>query len=89
MEGMPSRHWSLQEAKNSFSAVVAAAQKGAPQTVTKRGKPAVVVLSVAEYQRLSQRETGEAPNFIDHLLSMPQDDGSFERGRVKPRNIDF
>ena len=79
---MPSPHWSLQDAKNSFSAVVAAAQNGVPQTVTKRGKPAVVVLSVAEYQRLSQRETAKTPNFIDHLLSMPQDDGSFGRGRV-------
>jgi len=86
---MSSRYWSLQDAKNSFSAVVAAAVKGAPQTVTKRGKPAVVVLSVAEYQRLTQREAAEGPNFVDHILGMPQDDGSFERGRVKPRNVDF
>ena len=86
---MPPPHWSLQDAKNSFSAVVAAAQKGVPQTVTKRGKPAVVVLSVAAYQRLSRKDTAEAPNFIEHLLSMPQDNGLFERGRVKPRNVDF
>ena len=32
---MASPHWSLQDAKNSFSALVAAAQKGVPQTVTK------------------------------------------------------
>jgi prevent-host-death family protein len=38
--------WSLQDAKNSFSAVVEAACKGAPQTVTKRGKRVVVVMSV-------------------------------------------
>jgi len=81
--------WSLEDAKNSFSAAVAAAVKGAPQTVTKRGKPAVVVLSVAEYQRLTQREAAETPNFVDHILGIPQDDGSFERGRVKPRNVDF
>jgi len=81
--------WSLEDAKNSFSAVVAAAVNGAPQTVTKRGKPAVVVLSVAEYQRLTQREAAETPNFVDHILGIPQDDGSFERGRVKPRNVDF
>jgi prevent-host-death family protein len=84
------RHfWSLQDAKNSFSAVVAAAVKGAPQIVTKRGKPAVVVLSVAEYQRLTQREAAETPNFVDHILGIPQDDGSFERGRVKPRHVDI
>jgi antitoxin Phd len=89
MEVMPAHFWSLQDAKNSFSAVVAAAIKGAPQTVTRRGKPAVVVLSIAEYHRLSRREAGEAPNFADHLLSMPQDDGSLQRGRIKPRNVDF
>jgi prevent-host-death family protein len=89
MESVPSRHWSLQDAKNSFSAVVAAAAKGAPQTVTKRGKPAVIVLSVAEYQRLTRRDAAETPDFVDHLLDVPQDDGSFERGRVKPRNIDL
>ena len=86
---MPGHFWSLQDAKNGFSAVVAAAIKGAPQTVTKRGIPAVVVLSVAEYQRLTEREAAETPNFVDHLLGIPQDDGSFERGRVKPRNVDF
>ena len=82
-------YWSLQDAKNSFSAVVAAAVKGSPQTVTKRGKPAVVIVSVAEYQRLSRREAAETPSFVDHLLGMPQDDGAFDRSRVKPRNVDF
>lgn len=86
---MPPHQWSLQDAKNSFSAVVAAAIEGNPQTVTKRGKPAVIVLSVTEYQRLSRRDTAEAPDFVDHLLSIPQDDGLFERGRVNPRNVDF
>jgi antitoxin Phd len=86
---MPRHEWSLQDAKNSFSAVVAAAQKGVPQTVTKRGKPAAIVLSIEEYQRLSRQEAEAAPSFVDHLLAIPQDDGAFERSRVKPRNIDF
>jgi antitoxin Phd len=81
--------WSLQDAKNSLSAVVEAALKGTPQTVTKRGKPAVVVLSVIEYERLRQRHTPETPSFADHLLAMPQDDGSFERARVRARSIDL
>src|SRR5438132_8663223 len=69
---MRSPQWSLQDAKNSFSAVVAAAQKGIPQTVTKRGKPAAVVLSIAEYRRLSRRESGAVPSFVDHLLGLPR-----------------
>jgi prevent-host-death family protein len=84
---MRSRNWSLQDAKNSFSAVVAAAVAGVPQTVTKRGKPTVVVLSVAEFERLSRRATGEAASFADHLLRMPQDNRSFESARAKPRTI--
>lgn len=86
---MDEPRWSLQHAKNSFSAVVEAALKGAPQTVTKRGKPAVVVLSVDEYQRLSRRHGAETPSLVDHLLDMPQDDGAFARARVKPRDVDF
>jgi antitoxin Phd len=81
--------WSLQDAKNSFSAVVEGAMKGTPQTVTKRGKPAVVILSVTEYERLSRRQAAETPSFVDHLLAMPQDDRTFERARIRPREIDF
>ena len=86
---MPSDQWTFQDAKNSFSAVVAAAQKGIAQTVTKRGKPAAVVLSVTEYRRLKEREAGVPPSFVDHLLNIPQDDAAFERGRVKLPGIDF
>ena len=79
----------MKEAKNALSTLVAAALKDAPQTITKHGKPAVVVLSVAEYRRLTERQSAETPNFVDHLLGIPQDDGSLERGRVKPRNVGF
>ena len=70
--------WSVQDAKNRFSAVVEAAQRR-PQTVTKHGKPAVVVVDAAEYARLKQLERLEAPRFTEHLLAMPCDDGSFDR----------
>lgn len=81
--------WSLQDAKNSFSAVVEAAVGGQPQTVTKRGKPAVVVLSVQEFERLTQACAADAPSFIDHLLSMPSDGGMVERVAVRPRDVEF
>lgn len=70
--------WSVQDAKNRFSAVVAAAQRR-PQVVTKHGKPAVVVVGAAEYARLKQLEQLEAVAFTEHLLDMPADNGSFER----------
>ena len=75
---MPRRSWSMQNAKNQFSAVVEAARR-APQTVTKHGKPAVVIIDAADYERLRQLERAQTPSFKDHLLAMPRDDGAFER----------
>jgi prevent-host-death family protein len=79
----------LQDAKNSFSAVVDAARKGQPQTVTKRGKPAVVVMSVEEYERLSRVHARETPSFVDHLLAIPQGGQIFERAGVSPRDVEL
>jgi antitoxin Phd len=86
---MDAASWSLQDAKNKFSAVVEAALKGEPQTVTKRGKPAVVVLSIAQYQHLARKAAQPRPSFVDHLLAIPQGGGKFERLKLKPRDVDF
>jgi antitoxin Phd len=85
---MPRSTWSVQDAKNRFSAVVEAAQS-APQTVTKHGKPAVVVVDVVEYERLRSLDQVQAPSFADMLLAMPQDDGEFKGTKVRPRNFEF
>ena len=47
--------WTVQDAKNRFSAVVEAPLSGIPQQVTRRGKPAVVVLSADDYAHLLER----------------------------------
>ena len=75
---MPRSSWSVQDAKNQFSAVIEAARRE-PQTVTKHGKPAVVVVDAAEYARLKHLEQLEATSFAEHLLAMPADNGSVER----------
>lgn len=85
---MPRHSWSVQDAKNQFSAMVEAAKR-APQTVTKHGKPAVVVVDADDYERLRKLEKAKAPNFKDHLLAMPKDDGSFERMEIEFRDVDF
>jgi antitoxin Phd len=64
--------WTLQDAKNKFSAVVDAAQRGEPQHVTKRGAEAVVVLSTEEYERLSKLDAKPKKTFVEHLLSAPK-----------------
>lgn len=46
--------WKLQDAKVQFSYVVKLALETGPQFITKRGQPAVVVLSQVEYEALIQ-----------------------------------
>jgi antitoxin Phd len=79
--------WSLQDAKNRFSAVVEAAQRGEPQLVTRRGVPAVVVLSADEYARLKALGEQHAPSFVDQLLAMPQDGEDFDQLQVALRDV--
>lgn len=81
--------WPLQDAKNRFSAVVDAALAGAPQRVTRRGEPAVVVVSVEEYERLRHLERAQAPSLAELPLAILQDDGEFERLPLEPRSIDL
>lgn len=80
--------WSIQDAKNSFSSVVDAARRE-PQTVTKHGKPAVVVVAADEYARLRRQDRGNAGSFKQHLLAFPKGDVDFPRLEGIPRDIDL
>lgn len=82
------RSWSVQDAKNRFSEVVEAAKRQ-PQTVTKHGKPAVVVVNAMEYERLRHIEASEAPSFAELLLAMPTDGEEFERFEGRMREPGF
>jgi prevent-host-death family protein len=77
--------WTLQEAKNRFSTVVDAALAGTPQEVTRRGKPAVVVLSASQYHPLLSEAKRSRGAFTDHLPAFPADEA--ERAQVKPRTV--
>lgn len=79
--------WTLQDAKNRFSAVVDAALAGTPQEVSRRGKPAVVVLSAEEYRRLLSGAVAQRESFADHLLAFPG--GEVDRAQVRPRDVAF
>lgn len=83
--------WSLHDAKNRFSAVVDAALAGTPQAVSRRGRPAVVVLSASSYQHLLEQARLSRGSFVDHLLSIPadQEPGEEERTRIEPRPVKF
>ena len=79
--------WTLQDAKNRFSAVVDAAARGEPQKVTRRGKWVSVLLSAEDYQRLQRLEVANAPSLSELLLQMPQDDEGFEGMPLTPREV--
>lgn len=56
----------VREARAAFSALVEAAERGEPTTITRHGKPAAVVVPVG-----AARELYPEPNFADFLLSFP------------------
>ena len=82
--------WTLQDAKNRFSAVVEAALAGQPQEVSRRGKPAVVVLSADDYRRMIDDARQQRESFVTHLLAFPGVNAEeIERARSRPRDVQF
>ncbi|MGO4724004.1 MULTISPECIES: type II toxin-antitoxin system Phd/YefM family antitoxin [unclassified Inquilinus] len=78
-------NWQLQDAKNRFIEVVEKALTEGPQHITRCGRPAVVVIAEAEYQKLRKPSL----TFVDHLLAMPKVDIEFERMNPPPRVADL
>lgn len=56
-------NWTVAEAKAKLSEVIEKALDGAPQTITRHGKTAVVVVSAAEWQRRTERK-GSLADFL-------------------------
>lgn len=86
---MPTRQWRLQDAKAQLSLVVEAALQGEPQHITRRGKPAVVVLSEEMFDVYKRNAQAAAPGFVAHLLAMPKADEDIECLSVRLREVDF
>lgn len=66
-----SGRWQLQEAKNRFSEVVARAINDGPQTVTKHGKDAVVIMSAEQFQLHTQTAKRQTQSLSEFLLQSP------------------
>ena len=82
--------WRLQDAKAQFSELVNSAMRGVPQHVTRSGKPAVVVLSEQEFERLRYNAAhlvNDATSLVDHLINIPKSATGAEDKRVDP--LDF
>jgi antitoxin Phd len=82
------KQWALQDAKARLSELVRLASEHAPQEITLRGEPAVVVLSREDYDRL----TKPRESFVDFMRRSPlygADDVEFPRDKSLTREIDL
>jgi antitoxin Phd len=77
--------WQVQEAKARLSELIDKARTEGPQTITKHGVDAAVVVSMEEYKRLLPKKTlvqfllEEGPTFPD--------DFDLERDKSPPRDV--
>ena len=76
--------WTVAGAKAKLSEVMERAQL-APQTITRNGKPSVVVVSAEEWQR----KTGRRGSLAEFLLASPLRDADLdlERQHDEPRDV--
>jgi prevent-host-death family protein len=63
-----SGRWKLEDAKARFSELVRRVQSDGPQTVTVRGRDAVVVVSAEQYGRL--KPSKPRPPLVDFLAGL-------------------
>ena len=55
MTYMTKPHWTVAEAKAKFSEVLDQAQRNGPQTISRHGRPAAVIVSADEWARKTRR----------------------------------
>lgn len=77
-------NWTVAGAKARLSEVIERAQS-APQTITRNGKPSVVVVSAEEWQRKTVRRGTLAEFLMDSPLRGA--DLGLERQRDEPRDL--
>lgn len=69
--------WQLHEAKSKFSEVVKRSVSEGPQGITVRGEPVAVLISRAEYARL----THPKPGFVEFMRGSPMVGLELDTGR--------
>lgn len=69
MESDPNYSLQIREAKASFSALVAAAEKRRPTIISRHGHPCAMIVPIADGKRLYPVE---ASTLASYLLSLPE-----------------
>ena len=84
---MSSSVWTVAEAKAKFSQVMEEARTNGPQTVTRNGRSAVVVVSADEWERKTKRKG----TLAEFFAASPLRDSGIEIERLKGgiRDVDL
>jgi len=82
---MDAAHWTVAEAKAKFSEMIDRALADGPQTITRSGRTAVVVVGAEEWERKTKRVGNLAEFFAASPLRGSGLD--IERPRKAPRKI--
>ncbi len=78
--------WQMQDAKARLSEVIKLARRDGPQEITLHGRPVAVLLSRAEFEKLS----GRSQSFVAFMRSSPLydlDKLELDREQTTTRNI--
>ena len=78
---MNTDQWTVTEAKARFSELIDRAQSEGPQTITRKGHRAVVVVSAEEWERKTKRPG----NLAEFFAASPLRGSKLKVGRVKGR----
>jgi len=80
-------YWTVAEAKARLSEVIERARVKGPQTITRRGRSAAVVVSAEEWERKSKR----AGNLAEFLAGSPLRGSAIpiRRRKDRPRKVDL
>jgi antitoxin Phd len=87
--------WPIQDAHDRFEELFEASLREGPQTVTKEGVGAAVLVPLGEWRRLTEKEGPRSQDLKDWLLAPePRFDldeilGSERRLRFDPRSVDL
>lgn len=86
-ESLDGDTWTVADAKAKFSRLIERARSRGPQTVNRRGRRAVVVVSAEEWER----KTGRRGTLADFLAASPLRGSNIEVDRVGdgPRSVDL
>ena len=87
MSGVSKGTWTVASAKARFSEVIDRARSDGPQTVTRNGKPAVVLVSADEWER----RTVPKDNLYDFLRNSPLRGAEIDLDRLdeQARDLDL